>query len=118
MWTVINAAPGIQDSYLDAGFALPKNLMPIEDETILSLAIRSYGSGENFERTAVLLSQQEANRWNTHKYVNLNFPKSKMVLDSGNGKGALSTALLASDLFEPEDSIVIASGDSFISGGS
>jgi hypothetical protein len=118
MWTIINAAPGVQDPYLEAGFALPKNLMPLDEETILSKAIRSYGRGEEFEKTVVVLSQRETKRWNTHKYVELTFPRSTVVLDSGSGKGALSTALLASDIFDSEDKLIIASGDSYIAGGS
>jgi len=116
MWTVINAAPGPNDPYLDAGFALPKNLIPIGSETILSSAIRSYGSGENFDKTVIILSQEEAMRWNTDKHVKLNFPNIKVLMDSGKGKGALATSLFASDIFAGEERLIIASGDSFISG--
>ena len=110
---IITAAGNDNDSYLNAGFELPKNLVPFKGTTILSYALSHYPS-EIFQ-TTVILSKKECDLFNTDKIIASSNPQVKVLVLANPTQGGLCTALMGLNL-ESQAPLVIASGDSYFEG--
>lgn len=110
---LITAAGNDNDPYLNAGFDLPKNLVPFNNSTILGYTLSHYDK-EKFDIT-VILSKKECDRYSTDLLIKAKHPHVNIVVIPNPTKGGLCTALMAVDLSK-EGPLVIASGDSYFEG--
>lgn len=114
--TIITAAGKADESYVSLNLSLPKNLTLIGNETILSRAFATYRSSDP-SRTRVAISAEENETYQTSSALSHSIPASSFVLVSGNLKGALVSALVASEGLDLDSPLIVAGGDSEIAGG-
>ena len=115
-WQLIIAAAGTDDlDFTGSGFTSVKNLVPYGKNSILGAAIASYSLGA--DRTNIAIQAQEAKMHNTDVYLQTIFPHVSFSLIPGMTKGALCSAVYALAGLELDEPLVIAAGDSEITGG-
>ena len=114
--TIITAAGKADESYVALNPSLPKNLTLIENEPILSRAFATYRSLDP-SRTRVAVSAEENKTHQTSSALADSIPGSCFVLVNSNLKGALVSALVASEGLDPDSPLIVAGGDSEIVGG-
>jgi hypothetical protein len=113
--SIITAAGDSSETFLKAGFSLPKNLLVWEGKEILFRAVSSYA--EAIATTTVALNRRECLNWNTASKLLEKYPELKVELISSNVPGALISALMAASNIPPESPLIVAAGDSEISAG-
>jgi hypothetical protein len=112
--TIITAAGEDEGSFQEGGFKLPKNLIPFKSTTILGAAIGSYGcSGEN---THVVIRGEEAKFWKTNEVLLIDYPNVSFHMIPRATRGALCSAAMALDDLDANLPLIVASGDSVITG--
>lgn len=108
--TIITAAGHSLAEFASAGFAIPKSLVKIHSEFILSRAIRSYARFP--ERTWVALNMEENTQFQIGYKVSQQFPDISIIDINSDARGALVSALLASGGLNLHQPLVVAGGDS------
>jgi len=114
--TIITAAGKADESYVSLNPSLPKNLTLIGNETILARAFATYKSLDP-SRTRVAVSAEENETYQTASALAEYIPGQCFVLVNSNLKGALVSALVASEGLDPDSPLLVAGGDSEIAGG-
>jgi len=114
--TIITAAGASDSSYDDLGRSVPKNLTLVGGKQILARAIESCAPrGGSDIKVAIRADEEE--RFSTSKVTGEFFPGVRFSLVNNNLQGALVSALIASEGLDEHSPLVIAGGDSEISGG-
>lgn len=113
--TVITAAGDSQQLFLGAGFEVPKNLIPWKGTEVLVRAVTSYAT--DWERTSVALNRDECSIWSTQMRLVEACPGVVPIQVSPRFPGALVSALVAGGQAPDDSPLVVAAGDSQISGG-
>lgn len=112
--TIITAAGDSRGLFLPAGFSHPKSLVKWEGREVIAHAIDSYAT--DLTRTAVAIHAGEDNEWAIGDAVKRQFPEVAVARVPAGAQGALASALIA--LSEADDApLVVAAGDSMVSGG-
>jgi dTDP-glucose pyrophosphorylase len=115
MWQTILTAAGDDDLvFQQAGFRSPKNWVRYKAKSILESAILSYSAPDGL--TKVILRQVESSDWQKHASQLSSRNIKALFLDCPT-QGALCTALLGLDDFDPDAPLVVGPGDSFVSEG-
>ena len=112
--TIITAAGEDEGSFHQAGINTPKNLVPFAGSTILGAAIKSYTS--NDKNTHVVIRRDEAKLWKTDEILKTDFPNVSFHKIPNATKGALCSAAMALDDLDLDLPLIIAAGDSIITG--
>ena len=114
--TIITAAGASDSSYDELGPSVPKNLTLVRGKQILARAIES-SAPKGGSVVKVSIRADEEKRFSTSKVTGSLFPGVKFSLVNNNVQGALVSALIASEGLDEHSPLVIAGGDSEISGG-
>lgn len=112
--TIITAAGDSRKTFVDGGFGSPKSLVMVDGKTVLEHAIEAYTL--DFSALRVAVNEDEANEWGVDRHVLELFPYSKVVKVNSRAQGALVSALIASSDLDMNEPLVIAAGDSRVSG--
>ena len=113
MRTLITAAGDSRSLFLGSGFAVPKSLVPVNGRPVILRAIESYA--QDLRTTTVAINKIESEDWGLSTFLHSELPEIEIVKVPSNVKGALVTALWATESCEEESEILIAAGDSEIS---
>ena len=113
--TVITAAGDSLPLFLGAGFSSPKNLIKWHGSEVLVRAVKSYS--QDWSRTTVALNRDECSDWPTVDQLQQECPGVSAALVSRQAPGALVSALVAMKDVPSEAPLVVAAGDSQITGG-
>lgn len=109
---------GSSQSFQDAGFTFPKNLIEINDRPLAEQVITSLFEGEEIENKLICVIRRDENqRFHTGQVIHLVRPDAEIIEVRGNTSGAACTALLAIDSLVPEAPLIILNGDQVIDGG-
>jgi hypothetical protein len=114
--TIITAAGKADQSYVSLNPLRPKNLTALGNETILSRAFTSYRTLDP-SRTRVAVTAEENETYKTSSALEAYIPGQCFVLVNSDLKGALVSALVASEGLDPDSPLIVAGGDSEIVGG-
>lgn len=115
VWQTIITAAGVNHvSFEENNIAIPKNLIPFQESTILNTAIRSYSHGG--ETPHVVIRKEEDAHWGTVEIIEKTTNRINFHLIQNETRGALCTAAMALDNIESGKPLVIAPGDSYIDG--
>lgn len=113
--TVITAAGDSESVFLKAGFDTPKNLLVVDGKEVLFRAASSYA--HDLTRTTISLNREECLKWPTISKVQGWHSQIRIVRVSSLVPGALVSAILALDTIPLDEPLVVAAGDSEITGG-
>jgi dTDP-glucose pyrophosphorylase len=114
--TIITAAGPVDQTYLDFYPGTPKNLVQHEGVPILSRAVTSY-TAPQASAVNIAIRRDEDEQFSTRAAIQALHPGTSFSLVHSNLQGALVTALIASSFLPSKSPLVIAGGDSEISGG-
>lgn len=112
---MITAAGDSREQFLSAGFNVPKSLVDLESEIVIQAAIESYVVDKTGFFVAV--NQDEAREWGVGDRVKALYPTAQVVSVPTRARGALVSALMCSERLDLDSPLVIAAGDSSITGG-
>jgi hypothetical protein len=113
--TVITAAGDSESVFLNAGFETPKNLLVVDGKEVLLRAATSYA--HDLSRTTISLNREECLKWPTLIMVEGWHSEIRIVQVSSMVPGALVSAILALENIPLDEPLVVAAGDSEITGG-
>jgi dTDP-glucose pyrophosphorylase len=115
MMNVLILAAGGSESYAQAGYPFPKNLVEIDRKPLLQLVF------ENLEplrelgaRFHVVLRREECQKYHVEQVVRLLDPMANIVQCPSNTSGAACTVLLASGFIDNDSPLLIANGDQLL----
>jgi dTDP-glucose pyrophosphorylase len=113
--TIITAAARWPSQSSDSLHWIPKNLISIEGSYILQRSVESYSIEQ--ERTTVVLNEVEENEFQTSQHMRRSHPHLRFRTIPSNLDGALISALFALEGLDDAEPLIVAPGDSEISGG-
>lgn len=113
--TVLTAAGDSRGLFLPAGFGRPKSLVLWEGRPVLAHAVDSYVL--DAPRASVAISDAEDAEWGVGAALLGLFPDLTIRAIPPGARGALASALMALEGMDPDLPLVVAAGDSMISGG-
>lgn len=102
---------GAGSRFVEAGYTFPKPLIEVNGRSMIELVVKNL----NIEGRFIFIVQREHNvKYNLTSYLNLLKPNSEIVVVDGVTDGAARTALVASDLIDSENPLLIANSDQFV----
>lgn len=91
----------------------PLYLTEIKGKILLESVLEKY-SYLNFSESIFCIKQEDIDSFNLDSIIKSIMPQSKIVVLTGNTKGAVCTALLATEFIDNEEELLVASADDFI----
>lgn len=113
--TVITAAGDSRELFISAGFGLPKSLVKWKGRPVLARAVDSYVTDR--AKASVAINAIEDEEWCIGEALLEICPGVSYRRIPPGARGALVSALLALEDMNPDSPLVVAAGDSMISGG-
>jgi dTDP-glucose pyrophosphorylase len=108
---------GPDDSFQQAGFGFPKNLVEIGGISLAQHVIDGLKSlGCRPDDMVFTIRREEDARFHTGSVLKLLVPGAQIVLVNERVKGAACSALLAIEHFDPEEELVVTNGDIVLHG--
>lgn len=113
--TVITAAGDSRALFIASGFGRPKSLVLWEGKPVLACAVDSYVLDPG--RACVAISAAEDDEWHIGEALLELIPDLTVRSIPAGARGALASALMALEGMDPAAPLVVAAGDSMITGG-
>lgn len=113
--TLVLAAGNSLPIFLAAGSTTPKVLKKVDGNSVISRALNSYVYDP--DALTVVLSKTENQQFNISDHVIKQFSNSRIVEVPDNARGALVSALFGIGGLDPQEPLLIVSGDSEVTGG-
>src|SRR3989344_408449 len=104
---------GRASRFKEAGYKMPKALIPIKEKYMIQWAVESFSCLKNPELIFVCLREHEDNFKISEKLIELYGDKTKILFTDGVTQGAAETALLAKDLIDNDEELIISNADQF-----
>lgn len=115
MLNVLILMSGSSQAFKDAGFAYPKNLVEIAGKPLLQRVLERLASLKEIDaRFICVLRHDENAKHHTAAVIHLIDPTAKVVELRGNTSGAACSALMAVELINNDDPLVIVNGDQLL----
>lgn len=108
---VLVLAAGSDHQFQEAGLPFPKNLTEIGGIPLIERVLRSLPPVKSPARQIVVLQQREDRGSHTGLVVRLANPASRIILAPSSTSGAACTALLAAELIDNGEPLLIVNGD-------
>ncbi len=102
---------GAGERFRRAGYETIKPLIPVNKRFMLDVAVKSLGVGG---RHIFIAREQDARQYPLACITALISPGSRLVLSDGPTEGAVSTTLLAADLIDSNQELMIVNSDQYI----
>ncbi|MGJ3244344.1 MAG: glycosyltransferase family 2 protein [Opitutales bacterium] len=103
---------GQADSFKDAGYLYPKNLVEINERPLIQHILDNLSSITEADRRIILtIPTEEDEQFHTAKVAQLLEPEARVVPVKGSTAGAACTAMLAIEALDPDAELVITNGD-------
>ena len=106
---------GASSAFQDGGSPYPKNLVEVAGRSLFEQVLDPIGrlSGGR-GRLICLVGEDECKRWHTEAAIRLQYPEAALIQVRTPTGGAACTALLAIDLIDNDDQLVVSNGDIII----
>jgi len=101
---------GLGSRFADAGYNLPKPLIPVDGKPMYQRALDSFSALESPAHTFVL-RQEHIDKYRLDRQIKNALPQAKIAVLKKNTRGAVETCLLAKDLIDDSLPIIIADCD-------
>jgi len=102
---------GAGSRFAAAGYTFPKPLIEVHGKPMIQVVVENL----NIEANYIFLVQKEHyEKYNLKTMLNLIAPNCKIVIVDGMTEGAACTALLAKDLINNDNPLIIANSDQFL----
>jgi HAD superfamily hydrolase (TIGR01509 family) len=108
---VLIPAAGQGKRFLEAGFYYPKPLIPVRDVPMIALVLSNTRA---LGRPIVLLQKEHCEVYCADKVIQGLEPRSRVVQVDGLTQGAACTALLASELIDTPQELILVNSDQFL----
>lgn len=108
---VLIPAAGAGKRFAEAGYTFPKPLIDVLGQPMLKVVHDNLNVQANF---IFLVQREHCEKYTMAQMLNLISPGCKIVQIDGITEGAACTALLARDLIDNDDPLLIANSDQFI----
>lgn len=113
--TLVLAAGNSLPVFLQAGFTVPKVLKEIDGKTVIARALDSYVYSP--DSLTVVLSKTENMKYEIADEIHLKYPQARIIEVPDDARGALVSALFGIGELNPDEPLLIVSGDSQVEGG-
>ena len=113
--TLVLAAGNSLPIFLEAGFTVPKVLKEVDGKTVIARALESYVYSP--ESLTVVLSKSENANYRVATEIHSAYPQARIIEVPDDARGALVSALFGIGELNPEEPLLIVSGDSEVMGG-
>lgn len=105
---------GPSDSFAEAGFAYPKNLVEVEGSPLVERVLPPLGElTRGRGKLICMIRKDESRRFHTGEVIRLLRPEA-VVLETEETSGAACTALLAVEYINNDEPLLIANGDQIL----
>ena len=111
---VVILAAGTSSEYKQAGYQYPKNLVEVDSQLMIHNVMSSALGINQDVQLIVLITEEEDQRFYTSEIVRMKHPAATIVRVEGETAGALCTALLAIDLIDDNEEVIIMNADQLI----
>lgn len=102
---------GAGSRFEKAGYTFPKPLIEVKGKPMIQVVVDNL----NFDAKHIFISQtQHRNKYNLDSLLNIISPQCSIVDVDGVTEGAACTTLLAKDLINNDDPLIIANSDQFV----
>ena len=102
---------GAGSRFAQAGYTFPKPLIEVNNKPMIQVVVDNL----NIEANYIFIVQQEHyDRYNLKQFLNLIAPNCKIVCVNGMTEGAACTTLLAKQLIDNDQPLLIANSDQFV----
>lgn len=97
--------------FAQAGYTFPKPLIEVHGKPMIQVVVDNLNVNANF---IFVVQKEHRDKYNLDSVLNIIAPNCKIVEVSGVTEGAACTTLLAKDLINKEEPLVIANSDQFV----
>lgn len=102
---------GAGSRFAQAGYRLPKPLIPVRNKTMIQLVVENLNIDANY----IFIVQEEHDfKYNLKNYLSLLVPGCKIITTNGLTEGAACTTLLAKEYIDNDNHLLIANSDQFV----
>lgn len=102
---------GAGSRFADAGYSFPKPLIDINGKTMIELVVKNLGIKGNY---IFLVQKEHYNKYNLQETLELISPNCKIVQVDSLTEGAACTSLLAKNLIDNDNPLIIANSDQYV----
>lgn len=102
---------GLGSRFSDAGYTFPKPLIEVNGKTMIETVVRNLNMNANF---IFIVQKQHYDYYNLSHFLNAIKPGCQIVITDEVTEGAACTTLLAKELINTENPLVIANSDQYI----
>lgn len=104
---------GRASRFKEAGYKMPKALIPIKEKYMIQWAVDSFAFLKNPEFIFICLREHESQFNISAKLKKMYGEKIKVLFTDGVTEGAAATALLAKDIVNNDEELIISNADQF-----
>lgn len=102
---------GMGSRFVEAGYKLPKPLIDVDCKPMIRRVVENLNIDANY----IFIAQRDHyEKYNLKTYLELMVPDCKIILTDGLTEGAACTALLAKDLINNDQRLLIANSDQLV----
>ena len=98
-------------SFHAAGYSFPKPLIDINGKTMIQIVVENLNIAGNY---ILICKKEHYEKYSMYELLNLITPNCKIVQVAEKTEGAAKTLLLAKDLIDNEDELIIANSDQWL----
>ncbi len=102
---------GLGSRFQSAGYTFPKPLIQINGKSMIQLVVQNLNIQANF---IYLVRRQHYQKYNLKSFLNLLTPNCKIIVVQNVTQGAACTTLLAKQLINNDNHLVIANSDQYV----
>lgn len=102
---------GLGSRFADAGYTFPKPLIAVNDKPMIHAVVNNLSIKAKY---IYIVQKQHFMQYNLHYLLNMITPDCSIVIADGITEGAAVTALLAKDLINSNQPLIIANSDQIV----
>jgi len=114
MLKIIIPLAGTSDLFSKAGFFYPKPLIEINGSPMIQLVVEKTNAIQIPHKLVFILKEDEVLKFHLDNTLRLLSPNCEIVKLKNDTQGALCSILMAMDIIDPNDSLLILNGDQII----
>jgi NDP-sugar pyrophosphorylase family protein len=114
MLTIVVPMAGRGSRFADAGYELPKPLIPVHGVPMIELVVANLRPARGEARFVFVCQREHVARYELDRRLSAIAPGCAIVSIDGVTEGAACTVLLAEDEIDPDSPLVIANSDQWV----
>lgn len=104
---------GDSKPFEEAGYTYPKYLIEVAGRPLFQHVVESIGVRQQ-DKLVFIVRREEAERFHFKDSIRLLVPNSEVIIAEGQTQGAACTALLATEIIQSNESLLIVNGDQIV----